>query len=213
MIKWCGICLLLPLLWSWWKQDAVTQTEAPVFLQQAVNQYDTKLSCLKSKRLVLNPKDLSHLDVFNACWRLYFLDIMLKLEPGTAFIKTIAWLQFCSHSWFPWHAAVSATFYTKPFAIVSKFCNTEIGVGVLAPPFLGRTGNSYQSLKLHSVNISRHNLLCQQFKFLTNVFQFVFPHFHLSFLLDQFLYFVLTSKFPPRAFHAHFFRTEIVYKY
>lgn len=194
------------VLWSWWKQDAVAQTEAPLFLQLAVNVYDTKLSCFKSKRLV-------SFGCVYACWHLYFLDIMLKLEPGKAFIKTKAWLQFCSHSWFPWHMAVSATFYTKPFVIVSKFYNTEIGVGVFAPLFLGRTGNSYHSLKLHSVNINRHNLLCQQLNFLTNVFQFVFPHFHLPFLLDPFLYFVLTSKFPHCAFCAYFFPTEIVYKY
>lgn len=37
--------------------------------------------------------------LFNTCWRLYFLDIMLKLEPGTAFIKTEAWPLFCIHSW------------------------------------------------------------------------------------------------------------------
>lgn len=58
---------------------------------------------------------------------------------------------------------------------------------------------SLSFLQFHSANINRYNLLHQQFWFLTNVFQFVFPHFHLSFLLDQFLYFALTSSSPlPR---------------
>lgn len=104
--------------------------------------------------LVPSPKDLSYFDVFNTCWHLYFLDIMLKLEPGKAFIKTEAWLQFCIPSRLPWHMALSVTFYTKPFVIVSKFCNTEIGIGVLAPPLLGRTGlqsNSDHSLFFSSI--------------------------------------------------------------
>lgn len=159
--------------------------------------------------LVPSPRDVPYSAVFNTCWHLYFLGTALKLEPGTAFIKTEAWPQFCIHSWLPWHVVPSVTFYTKCFITASKFCNTETGVGVLAPPFFGRAGHWSGSdhalfLQFCSVNIIRYNLHCQQFRFLTNVFQFVFPHFHLSFFLDWFLCFVLTSSFPPLCFPCTF---------
>lgn len=96
-----------------------------------VNEYDAKLSCPKPERHILFGK-------FNTCLHLYFLDIMLKFEPDKAFIVTEAWPQLCIHSCFPRTMVLSVAFCTKPFVIVSKFCNMEIGIGVLAPP-LGRT--------------------------------------------------------------------------
>lgn len=160
--------------------------------------------------LVPSPRDLPYSAVFNTCWHLFFLDIMLKLEPGSAFIKTEAWPQFCIHSWLPWHMMQSVTFYAKRFVTASKFCNTETGAGVLlAPPFLAELAVGAIKITLFSpVPLGKYhqiyNLHRQQFRFLTNVFQFVFPHFHLSFFLDWFLCFVLTSSFPPLCFPCTF---------
>lgn len=139
--------------------------------------------------------------MFNTCWHMYFLHIKLKLKPGKAFIKTEAWLHLFIHSWLPWLMGWSVAFCTK-------ICNMELAFMYWHLSFLAEL--ALRAIKIIlllwvlfqfcSININRCNLLRQQLKFLNNVYRFVFLHFHLSFLLDLFFHFVLTSSFSPLCF-------------
>lgn len=158
--------------------------------------------------LVPSPRDLPYSAVFDTCWHLYFLDITLKLEQAQLLLKlklglsSVFILDFlgtwcCLWPSTPNVSLLPANFATRKLALVCWHL-----------PFwqswpLERF-RSHSFLQFHSVSIIRYNLHCQQFRFLTNVFQFVFPHFHLSFFLDWFLCFVLTSSFPPLCFPCTF---------
>lgn len=132
------------------------------------------------------------------CWNWSKAQLLLKLKLG---LSSVSILDFLG-TWFGrWPSTPNVLFLPADFA------TQKLALVCWHLPFWQswplEQFRSRSFLQFHSVNIIRYNLHCQQFRFLTNVFQFVF-HFPLSFFLDWFLCFILTSSFPPLCFPCTF---------
>lgn len=128
------------------------------------------------------------------CWNWSQAQLSLKLKLGLSSVFILDFLGTWCGLWPV--SLLPANFATQKLALVCL--HLPFWQSWLLEQFRSRS-----FLQFHLVNI-RCNLHCQQFRFLTNVFKFVFPHFHLSFFLDWFLCFVLTSSFPPLCFPCTF---------
>lgn len=144
--------------------------------------------------------------MFNTCWHLCFMDIILKLEPGKAFIKTEAWLQFCIHSWLPEHMALSVTFYTKLLSLSANFAIWKLALMYCHLPFLAE-------LAFRAIHITLFSLVpfseYQQMQFAVsaiqnfNCFSICFSSFSSVLFIGPVPLLCLHFQLPPTVLSMH----------